>query len=97
MNNKVKIAGIKKEQTVISRESIKNIISGISRIPLEELEDDVRIREDLGVDSIMAMEIIATFEIKFGLTFDVEKYSRIDEVGEFVDLVCDSSMSNDEN
>jgi len=75
------------KKAAISREEIKSIISRISRIPIEELDDDVRIREDLGVDSIMAMEIIATFEVKLGFTFDVDKYSSIDEVGEFIEVI----------
>lgn len=75
------------KKAAITREEIKNIISRISRIPIEELDDDVRIREDLGVDSIMAMEIIATFEVKLGFTFDVDKYSSIDEVGEFIEII----------
>ena len=75
------------KKAAISREEIKSIISRISRIPIEELDDDVRIREDLGVDSIMAMEIIATFEVKLGFTFDVDKYSSIDEVGEFIEII----------
>jgi len=75
------------KKAAISREEIKSIISRISRIPIEELDDDVRIREDLGVDSIMAMEIIATFEVKLGFTFDVNKYSSIDEVGEFIEII----------
>lgn len=75
------------KKAAITREEIKNIISRISRIPIEELDDDVRIREDLGVDSIMAMEIIATFEVKLGFTFDVDKYSSINEVGEFIEII----------
>ena len=85
------------EQEAISRESIKSIISRISRIPLEELDDDIRIREDLGVDSIMSMEIIATFEVKFGANLDVDKYSCIDEVGEFIDVVSDLGQEKNGN
>jgi acyl carrier protein len=85
------------KQSEISRDSIKEIISRISRIPVEELDDDSRIREDLGVDSIMAMEIIATFEVKFGVAFDVDKYSDIDEVGEFINLVRDISKDSNGN
>ena len=93
----MKTKKIVNEQAVVSREAIKSIISRISRIPLEELDDDIRIREDLGVDSIMAMEIIATFEVKFGVNFDVDRYSSVDEVGEFVDVVRDLSPEKDEN
>ena len=78
-------------KNAVSRSEIKNVISRISRIPVEELEDDVRIREDLGVDSIMAMEIIATFELKYKFDFDVDKYTCINEVGEFIDIVQENS------
>ncbi len=78
-----------KTRSAVVRQEIKETISRISRIPLEELDDDVKIREDLGVDSIMAMEIIATFEVRYGFTFDVEKYACIDEVGEFIDIIQD--------
>jgi acyl carrier protein len=71
----------------VSRHYIKEIISRISRIPIEELEDDIRISEDLGVDSIMAMEIMATLEIKLGLSLDAEQLSAIDEVGDFISLI----------
>ncbi len=71
----------------INREDIKEIISRISRIPVEELDDDVRISEDLGVDSIMAMEIIGTLEIKLGVTLDSEQFAYVDEVGDFLDLI----------
>jgi len=92
--------GIKKtaeERKTILKDEIKDIISRISRIPVEELNDDVRIREDLGVDSIMAMEIIATFEVKYGFVFDVDKYSCIDEVGEFIDIVHNLGFDVDGN
>ena len=82
----------------VTKEEIRGIISRISRIPESELEEDARIREDLGVDSIMAMEIIATMELKFGCIFDVEKYSCIDEVGEFIDIIMDLvGTRNDSN
>ncbi len=74
---------------IVSRSEIKNIISHISKIPLDELDDDVRISEDLGVDSIMAMEIMATLEIKLGLSLNTEQFSCIDEVGDFINLIED--------
>jgi len=75
------------ENNTVNRKDIKRIISRISRIPLEELDDDVRISEDLGVDSIMAMEIVGTLEIKLGVTLDTEQFASIDEVGDFLDLI----------
>ena len=80
-----------KKKASVSRKEIKNVISRISRIPFDELQDDFRFREDLGVDSIMAMEIIATFEVKYDFDFDVDKYACIDEVGEFIDIVQENS------
>ena len=49
------------------RLGIKNIVSRISRIDIAELKDSVLIREELGIDSLMAMEIIATCEKTWGV------------------------------
>ncbi len=42
------------------KNDIKQIVSRISRIDVAELDDRVLIREELGIDSLMGMEIIAT-------------------------------------
>jgi len=69
------------------RRRVREIIARISRIDIQELADDVNVREELGIDSLMAMEIIATIERKLEIHIDEEHYTDIETIGEFIDLV----------
>ena len=69
------------------RESIRKILATIARIDPAELDDEVRIREELGVDSLMAMEIIATCEQRLEVSIDENDVVEIETVGEFIDFL----------
>jgi acyl carrier protein len=64
-----------------------DIVSGIARIDPEEFERDVLIREELGIDSLMAMEIVAACEKSLGISIDEGQLFCIETVGDFLDLV----------
>jgi acyl carrier protein len=69
------------------RNDIKRIVSRISRIDVSELDDRLLVREELGIDSLMAMEIIATCEKLLGLKIDETLFADIQTVGDFLDLL----------
>jgi len=71
------------------RQTIKRIVSRISRIDAEEFDDEVVIREELGIDSLMAMEIIATCEKHLDIQIDEAMFADIETVGDFLDLLVD--------
>ena len=70
-------------------ETVKQIVSRISRIDAEEFEASVTIREELGIDSLMAMEIIATCEKHLNIKIDESKFVDIETVGDFLNLTVD--------
>lgn len=69
------------------KNDIKQIVSRISRIDVAELDDRLLIREELGIDSLMAMEIIATCEKLLKLKIDETLFADIQTVGDFFDLL----------
>lgn len=71
------------------KNTVKHIVSRISRIDAEEFEDSVIIREELGIDSLMAMEIIATCEKTLNIEIDESKFAEIETVGDFLNLTVD--------
>jgi acyl carrier protein len=75
------------------KDEIKRIVSRISRIDAAELEDHLLIREELGIDSLMAMEIIATCEKLLSVKIDETKFADIQTVGDFLDLLAALSRS----
>jgi acyl carrier protein len=68
-------------------EQMRTIISTISRIPASELADDLNVREEVGIDSLMAMEIIANCEKRFGVVIDESRYAEIETIGDFLLLI----------
>ena len=66
---------------------IEQTVSRISRIAASEFEDDVLIREELGIDSLMSMEILATLEKELGLELDEGSFACVETVGEFFALL----------
>lgn len=75
------------EVTLIDR--LETIVSRISRIDRSEFAEDVLFREELGIDSLMAMEIVATVERELSIEVDEAEMFGIQTVGEFVRFIED--------
>jgi acyl carrier protein len=84
--------GLERNETL--RNEIKQIVSRISRIDAAEFQDDVLIREELGIDSLMAMEIIATCEKHLRIRIDENQFADIETVGDFLALLENLSGAN---
>jgi len=66
---------------------LKKIVSQITRINISELSEDILVREELGIDSLMAMEIVASCEKRLGIYIDEEQIFEIDTIGDFYNLI----------
>ena len=69
------------------KNDIKQIVSRISRIDVAELDDRVLIREELGIDSLMGMEIIASCEKLLGVKIEESLFADMRTVGDFFELL----------
>jgi acyl carrier protein len=69
------------------RNRVVDIVAEISRIDSEDFDNDVLIREELGVDSLLAMEIVAACERALGISIDEGQLSDVETVGDFLGLV----------
>lgn len=69
------------------KNEVIRIVSKVSRIKETEFEDGALIREELGIDSLMGMEIIAHCEKALGIHIDESQFSSIETVGDFLQLV----------
>ncbi len=84
-----------KNQSEALVHEIKRIVAKISRIDESDFEDRALIREELGIDSLMGMEIIANCEKAFGIRIDESRFAAIETVGDFLSLVrqlCESKQ-----
>lgn len=69
------------------RKSIIDIVSRITRIDRSGISDTVLIREELGIDSLMAIEIVANIEKHFTISVDESLLQDVQTVGNFISLI----------
>jgi acyl carrier protein len=60
----------------------------------ERVELDMRIAEDLGLDSVDAVELLTSIERQTGLQFEVEQLEDIQTVSDVVDGLMEASMAD---
>jgi len=60
---------------------IKNLIAEILEKRPEEITPEARFVEDLGMDSMMALEILAAIEKKYKITIPEDKLTALNNLG----------------
>ena len=65
----------------------KTIISRVSRIDVSEMGEHALFRDELGIDSLLGLEIVASCEKRFGVKIDETALAGIERVGEFFRLL----------
>ena len=74
------------EQTILDKDFIE-ILSKITQIDSSGITYDTLIFEELGLDSLMAIEILARVEKQFDIIIEESLLSDIDTVGDFVQTI----------
>jgi len=59
------------------RQEIKVLVSDVTRIPKQDLKDEARFFDDLGIDSMMALEIAASIEKKYKVVIPEDDLPKI--------------------
>jgi acyl carrier protein len=68
-------------------QDIIKVLAKITRIDGSSIKDDVLIRDELGIDSLMGIEIIAKVEKYYNIHLEESLLLEINRVGDFIDLV----------
>jgi acyl carrier protein len=66
----------KQDFDVIKKE-IKQLVAKLAELPEESLKDDAKFSEDLGIDSMVALEIIASIEKKYKVVVPEEDIPKL--------------------
>jgi acyl carrier protein len=69
------------------RKDIVSTISSIAKINRNRFDDQTLIREELGIDSLMTIEIIAKIESYYNIQIKEEDIIDINKVGDFINLI----------
>ncbi len=66
-------------------EEIRDMVSEILEVPVEQLTPDVDFFKDLNVDSLKAIEIVAAFEKRYRIIVPEEDIPKIRNLGQLIE------------
>ncbi|MFA5272053.1 MAG: acyl carrier protein [Candidatus Omnitrophota bacterium] len=69
------------------KSEIKKLVADIAEKTPEEIKDDATFSEDLGIDSMMALEIVATIEKKYKIMIPENEIPNIRSLQNVYELV----------
>lgn len=69
------------------KKEVKKKVSEITEITEDKLKEDAKFVEDLGVDSMMALEIVASIEKKYKIVIPEEDIPKISSLGDVYALL----------
>jgi len=69
------------------REDVKKLIAEIARMDADKISEEAIIRDDLGIDSLMAVEMLAAIEKRLGISIDEAKAFNVVTARDLIDLV----------
>jgi acyl carrier protein len=69
------------------RAEVKNLVARVTEREPDEIPNDAHFMDQLGVDSLMAMEIMIAVDRKFGIDIPEEEFNKATNVNESVALV----------
>jgi acyl carrier protein len=71
------------------RAEIKRLIANVTEREPEEISDTAHYMDELGVDSLMAMEVMIAVDKKYKINIPEEEYNKATNVDQSVKMVQD--------
>lgn len=65
------------DTAVPDREELRHTVADVLDVPVEELGDETHFAEDLGVDSLMALEVMVVLEHRYEVKLDESKLKEV--------------------
>jgi acyl carrier protein len=66
------------------RTDLLDILSKLAGLEVDQIKNDDRLREDLGLDSLQSMELLSRISDKYELDLEVEDVMDVETVGDVV-------------
>jgi acyl carrier protein len=66
------------------RTDLVDILSKLAGLEVDQIKNDDRLREDLGLDSLQSMELLSRISDKYELDLEVEDVMDVETVGDVV-------------
>ncbi|MEU9212626.1 acyl carrier protein [Streptomyces sp. NPDC048415] len=71
----------------LDKEALRTLVADALDVEIEDVTDDALYIEDLGVDSLMGLEILVQLEKKFGVKISEAEFGEITNFGQTYGLL----------
>lgn len=75
-------------------ETIRNTLHELFDLSLDDLVPEAKLEDDLDLDSVDAVDMVATMEKKIGRRIDIEKFHDIITLGDLMEVIS-RELAND--
>lgn len=75
--------------SIDSAYEMKDLLAGMTGFEIEEIDDEMNLIKDLGIDSLKVIEIATAIEKKYGVVVKDNQLMRLTTVKEAVNLLKD--------
>lgn len=76
------------------KDYLKSLVAEVAEITVSEVTEEASFVDDLGVDSMMALEIVANIEKKYKVVIPEEEIPRIQSLKDVVDIFLNVCCRN---
>ena len=66
---------------------VRSLVSKVIRVPEEKIKPDSNLFTDLGVDSLLGVEIFAALDKKYGIDVPESKLGNVQTLGDIIRIV----------
>ncbi|GGQ06508.1 acyl carrier protein [Streptosporangium pseudovulgare] len=73
----------------LDREDLRTTVADVLDVDVDEVTDDVDFIEDLGVDSLMALEVMVVLEKKYGVKIAESELREVTNLTKAYDLITE--------
>ncbi|WBW50618.1 acyl carrier protein [Peptoniphilus equinus] len=74
------------------RDKILGLIADQFELDIDEIDDEMRIVEDLGADSIDVVELVMSIEDEFSIELDEEHIKELSTVGDIIEYAQELNL-----
>jgi acyl carrier protein len=68
-------------------QDVKNILSSTLKVKPEAIRQESNLQDDLGIDSVDYMDIIVTFEKKFGVKISLKEAASLHTLSDLIETL----------
>ncbi|HEY0697207.1 MAG TPA: acyl carrier protein [Micromonospora sp.] len=61
----------------VDKDELRTLLAGVLDVEVEQITDDAHFIEDIGVDSLMALEVVVVLEKTYGVRLGEDELKRV--------------------